>query len=1436
MPGEGHRPDIESEAHKQRIAFIDATSGVDDRARDIAEARLIEEQDTLRHEGGFRNFFKRIWKSKMQEYYRVKEVQKAKQEIQSENSFYVDESGSQMAHREAMGAVVERFVSEFEEDMVHQGEERKMLEGEQKLEVEGQVKDLIQKYATGEMDDDMLSAERVRLFSKVTGVTEEQFKNQVGYADNLITVAKEARRAVEHCKALEDLDLEFDFVVGKARMGARTEVQLHTVDKIIDGIKSSKFGRFFDETGLALAVAAVYSTAAAVLPSVARSRAAAWATFGASALIGGGFAAARENKRLKEERALHGRQRATGVKFDEKSKRRAELEQFRHSTESAGNLLHSVEETQLLELWETKDYSGITSEQLQDFVAKISEIDARIEFSDRNKIDLISYSSVSSLETERQQLDDARAKGKAVIKAALASGKVTIDLGEHPNIDQYLATAKELRVNDFAESAEKNNRGFQILKAKKVAWTATKAVGIGLAIGGAVQEARAFIQPEEEGLIERAVQGHQKEHAATALESLRRWMTGETFSHHVGGEVKYPAGASGFPEGVDMVQSTDGTWTLQVDGNDVIKKLVLNPDGTIAEKSKQILENNGFFVRDLPSVFIEGQPITTETGAKQYIEQHPELFDEVKRKLWYDNNTPAPKFDKNELKLWWGGDKNAGLTEAGDFVMDVSHMFPKGSFHGAESTNAIEQFKTGNLKLLLSLSKDTQDQVVEIQIDSNGQAIIPKDSEIAKLFFDIEKGKAVFKGQYAEVAQMMGEKDNVDQVRLLATHVGKGVDGLPGEGPSPSTELHRWALDRVVKSSEDISEDWVLYPPPVIPYSTRKELEGDMPEVYGLSGGGKLSPEMEKIFREHRSKYLVENPEIKLDEKAVIAEYFERQDKKYVEHLSFLAESMGPISDECRVAICIPVAAHQEGKQIYDSLKNLSLQTADKKSYEVVLFVNYPEKDKEGNAVVPDETQSEIDRFKADFPEMPIKVMKEVLPLKDAKIGHIRKVLNDVVLLRQGQRGANSPELIMISNDADNKGVAPKYIETFIEKFDQNPEADGYLGQLDWDPESYVKFPAIHIGTRLFQALNMIGRRKSGRMSSSGANFAFRASIYAGVGGYIDGQDGAEDTNLGRAIILARGGNQYRIKATKTSDTRLYTSSRRAIDVFQKYGWAPVEQWDREFSAFDDEIRKLQLPDGTIDYSDPKVAKVVKRQIEHVINRTLDSYERDERIGKDGAFYKKALTLLGIKYKLDSKGNVSITNFDELLGGLKNYQTMGLEMQAQKSGKASRLKTSPKVNSKAAAEEILSEEDEQVSQPAEVIVDNNIQNIAEQTAEKKEIDIGSDEFEPLPDGVRAERWTELMGNKGILQSLVDKGLLTANEGKTIRQQLRKKNYDLVFKFLKNKKAQQSTTANTSRFKHLIDQVGRLGFTAHDAKRRIISSSERKTREGKRVQI
>ncbi len=1297
MATEGRSPDLEPEVRKQRIAFIDASSGVEDRARDIAEARLIEEQDALNEKGRFRTLFKRVWNTKMHEYYRQKEIIKARQEIKEKKSLYIEEDDSEEVHNAAMEAVVDRFTSELEEDMVHAGEDKTELPEEKQREVNAKVKETIRQYAKGKLDDDALEAERVRIFSEVSGVSEEQIKNSVGYADNLIAIAKEARHAVEHGKALEDLDLDFEIIVRKARTGVRTEAQLHKLDNIVEGIKSSKFGRFFDETGMTLTVAAVYSAAAAVLPGFARSKAAAVSTFGVSLVIGAGFAAARENKRVKEDRAVHSRQRAEGKEFDEKSKRRAEMEQYRYETRTADSLIKNLQNIE--------NPDELTPEQVYSLVRNIAEVDARIALSDRQKIDLISYSATSKVEQERRDLDIARAEAKAVVRKLVDSKKIPLKLGEHPDFDQYLKHVTELRVNGLTSNEiTKKDKGFQWMKAKRIGLAAGKAVLSGAAIGTAVQEARAFIQPEEEGLLERFVQGHQNEHGATMLESLRRWWTGEEIKAPITNRMSFPAAEGGLPRGTDFIQNTDGTWTLQVDGADVIKKVIIEPDGTISETSKHILAQNGFHITETVTK-IDGPPgAPTSVPSKELVKADPDLFQQVKRVLWYDNDTKAPKFDKNELKLWWGGEKNAGLTESGDFVMDVSHMMPKGSYHGAESVNAIDKFKEGNLKLLLSLSKDTQNQVVEVQISPEGKAIIPKDSEIAKLFFAAEDGKAIFKGQYAEVAQMLDEKDGVDQVRLLATHVGKGVEAVDGiPTPGQPKEFTNWTMDRLLEYSEQQQDDWEFYPPPIIPFNGRDELEGKgktaetsdpdedertriavRPEIreaepfdlYGYNNA-KASAELEKAFEENKLEELKLNPEAKLDEKQAIAEYFSKQNPEYAEHLHSLSEQLGQIDDECRLSICIPVAGHQEGGQIYQSLENYTRQTTDAKKYEIVLYVNYPETDRDGNRIVPDNTIAEIERFKHDYPQMQIKVFSEALPLEQAKIGRIRKVLNDVVLLRQSQRPPGAPELVMVSNDADNKGLAPDYVDNFIKKFENNPDVDGFLGQLDWDPESYVKYPAIHIGTRLFQFLSVIGRRRGGGLASSGANFAFRANIYAGVGGYLDNLEGAEDVNLGRAIIAARGGNRKRLKFAGANVSRLYTSSRRAVDAFEKHGLAPVEQWEKGFSAFDDEIRKLQLPSGELDYSDPRVVETLKEQIEYIINRTLNVWEKGEQLGKDNSFYKKALSLLGVKYKLDSKGDVEITDMNALLEGLKEYQLTGIALQNRKSGKPAEAKVDP---------------------------------------------------------------------------------------------------------------------------------------------------------------
>ena len=420
-----------------------------------------------------------------------------------------------------------------------------------------------------------------------------------------------------------------------------------------------------------------------------------------------------------------------------------------------------------------------------------------------------------------------------------------------------------------------------------------------------------------------------------------------------------------------------------------------------------------------------------------------------------------------------------------------------------------------------------------------------------------------------------------------------------------------------------------------------------------------------EAFKKNRSKTLLENPKAKLDQYKEVLAYLSKLDKKYRDRIIELASQRPPMDEDCKVAICIPVAGHQEDKNIYESLKNYTYQTRE--NFEIVLFVNHPKKDQKGNLLNAQATLSEIERFKKDYPELNVRVMYEALPNEEIAIGKIRKLLTDATLVAQHERGAGAPDLIIISNDADNKGVDPRYIRTFLGKF-EDPQIDGCLGQLDWDPESYQKFPAIHLGTRLFQYLNIIGRRRSGGMVSSGANSAFRSSIYAGIGGYMENLKEGEDVAIGRAIIAARGNNKNSF-GFAGAGTRLFTSSRRAIDALYS-GLSPVEQWDKGFSAFDDEIRKVKADISEIvNYDNPKTVTELKELLEYIINRTLEEYETGEKLGKKHSFYEKALGWMGIKYDLDTQGNVVIEDMGPIVESLKKYQTEGKLIRDARSGK-----------------------------------------------------------------------------------------------------------------------------------------------------------------------
>lgn len=455
------------------------------------------------------------------------------------------------------------------------------------------------------------------------------------------------------------------------------------------------------------------------------------------------------------------------------------------------------------------------------------------------------------------------------------------------------------------------------------------------------------------------------------------------------------------------------------------------------------------------------------------------------------------------------------------------------------------------------------------------------------------------------------------------------------------------------------------------PVSTTKDQELTS-EYYLGYYGDKPSEEKLKRFKQIRSESLTTNPNAVLDDRKEIDNYLTKLQPEYLARISELAKQAGTISPDTKLSILIPVADHQEEKNIFKSLENYAHQTASPKDYEIVLLLNHPEHDSAGKNINSDGTEAEIKRFAQQYPNIPVKIIKMVMPFEEAKIGYIRKYLADVALLRQQQRYQSLPQnsttkpLIMVSNDADNMGVSSDYIANFIRKFEENPQVESYLGQLDWDPEAYAKYPLIHVGTRLFQYLAARGRRNSGGMPSSGANFAYKSNIYAAIGGYIPDLSAGEDIAIGQAIIAGRQSN-HTIKYAGAGKSRIYTSARRAVDALTKHGLSPVEQWNKGFSSFDDEIRRLQVGgEKDIDYSNSEELANLKVGLESVINRTIDTYEAGETISKDAEYYRQALDHLGIEYFVKD-GQIEISDMSTLIRGLKHYQLTGQLLQKIKS-------------------------------------------------------------------------------------------------------------------------------------------------------------------------
>lgn len=1254
-----------AETSKRKVVIVENAEALENEARDVADSKMTAERSELK---GLRGIGLRIWKHNLfQEYFRQKEIVAARNNILGSKNLYAGQAIEPEVHEEAMAALVDRFSQDYEE-AIHEeaGEEKRVLapQGDQAADYQN-IKNLLKEFAVGNISESNFIEARNRILSNLTGLDRSQIDSEVQHTDNLLEIAQQLKSAIDNGESLENLDFDFELILGKAKSGVRTEAKYNTVDRLIEKMQSTQVGRLVNETTLASAVAIAYSLTAGLSRRVAQSRTAAWGSFGLTAVVTAGLAGARESKKITDERRQHSREMAKGRKYrPDQAPRREEMEKYRYKTEGADSLIQNLSTSV-----ETADASEVN---FNVALSNLCEVEARITISDSQNIDLISYSDIRFLEQERLSLDIARAQAKIKLRSLVTSGK--INLPGDIDFDTYLEQLTDVKEEDLTSGEEgitSRDKAFKKMKARKVATAALKGLATGVIVGGTFQEISALLRENQQGLFEGLIHGSKDlkgEVNVTALERLRIFLSGQAVGDYSDNlvDVTMPDGALiKLPDDVSLLadQNEPGQYIL-MHGDDVLAKHLVFENGQFNIESIAELQKHGIDIAQEMKTVTES--VTGQVDAVDYVNQNPDDFQHIHRDLWYDNDTSDPVFDKNELRLDWGG-TGQGLDQNGNFVFSIKRMMEDGSYHKDFSVDAKSSMQAGHIKMLFSLSQDTQSMAVDVPIDAEGNAVIDPNSEIGKLFFKEVDGHAVFVGKYAEVVESMGlDKEGEEHFRVLATHIGDGKEVLDG------TMITEKDVPVSVFDMPDVNPQ--IDPPPIVPIFGRRPLEPTQKGIEVIPPyywGGDGLPRDRETAKKKFSETIRENPNVKLDAQKEIKAYLDKQDDDRKKQTKDLAQQAGEMSPDCKLSVCIPVAGSQEGENIYTSLEHFLQQTLDPKQFELVLFVNMPDQDKEGKTVVADKTADEIRRFQADHPEINVRVMSAILPADTAKIGNVRKILNDAVLARQLARGPKAEDLIIVSNDADNRGMAKEYLENYINKFRTNSNVDSLLGQTDWDPDSYVRKPLIHVGIRLFQYVDMMIRRRDKIISSSsGANFAFRSSIYAAIGGYDEQARLAEDRDICQRMNLARRGASKRLAVgfAGARTSRIYTSSRRAETALEE-GLSPIEMWNRgAFGALEDSVRKVKWEGtgGNINYDDPETVKKLTAEMEVIINRTLKvtrSYA-----GKDERIYRKALGLLGLKFTMLPDGMVKIIDASKLIASLKNYQAEGLNLYKKKIG------------------------------------------------------------------------------------------------------------------------------------------------------------------------
>jgi hypothetical protein len=357
--------------------------------------------------------------------------------------------------------------------------------------------------------------------------------------------------------------------------------------------------------------------------------------------------------------------------------------------------------------------SDLTIDEVRQAMATIVEIKSRMKLSDTNNVDLIAYTDGASLQAERDDLAMATALGEIMMTNMLeAHPEMATELG-FETADEAITTATEARHGQLLGEVGEKDAIFRQQRRRAVRNRMIVAGATGVIVGTVFQEARAMFDDNQVGLLESG--GTSGEHH-TALGGLRDILRGNVDA--VGGGPGDPIDldpthALKGGGGGEWHQNSDGSLSIMHGDRELVGGLHAQ-NGLLDDASRAKIDAAGIVVGTenytVPTVSTE----TITSGTDEFLANHADKVQRISR-VWMDNDTSAPRYDLNELRL------DLHMGPDGHYQYDMNRMFEDGSFHGGTAENARQLIAGDQAKMLFSLDRSHQAAPLVLEMSQSWQ-------------------------------------------------------------------------------------------------------------------------------------------------------------------------------------------------------------------------------------------------------------------------------------------------------------------------------------------------------------------------------------------------------------------------------------------------------------------------------------------------------------------------------------------------------------------------------------------------------------------------------------------------------------------------------------------------------------------------------------------